>query len=184
MTNYNDYLFLLEPSDAVKKQIAHYKLKASEHIGVYPGARGSAHVSICLIERQKPHIINTFINSIKNRIHSMPPVMLQINGFEYFVHGEDHMTIYAAIKPTYKTDNWFALLKKQLNIKKQITPHITITKHIPADAFYKLWPELRLHPYKESFTVDKLTILVRETFKPDTRYEVYDRLYFKNELKY
>ena len=184
MTDYNDYLFLLEPSDEVKEQIRHYKLKAGEYIGQYPGMKSTAHLSICDISRQKPHIINTFIESVKNKVQSMPPVMLQINGFEYFVHGDDHMTIYAAIKPTYKTDNWFALLKKQLNIKKQITPHITVTKYIPADGFYKLWPELRLLPYKESFTVDKLTILVRETFKPNTRYEVYDRLYFKNQLKY
>ncbi|MDT3401544.1 2'-5' RNA ligase family protein [Mucilaginibacter terrae] len=184
MNDYNDYLFLLEPSDVVKKQVEHCKLKASEYIGTYPGVKGTAHLSICMLERQKPHIINSFIESIKNKINSMPPVTLQVNGFEYFVHGEDRMTIYAAIKPTFKSDNWFALLRKQLNTKKLITPHITVTKHITTDDFYKLWRELRLVPYKESFTVDKLTILVKETFKPNAKYDIYERLYFKNELKY
>ncbi|MVN91215.1 2'-5' RNA ligase family protein [Mucilaginibacter aquatilis] len=184
MTDYKDYLFLLEPSEDVKNQIKHYKLKACEYIGTYPGVKGTAHVSLCYIERQKPHIVTTAINSFRNKVYGMPPVKLQVDGFSFFLHGNNSATIYAAIKPTQKTDNWFALLNKQLNVKATITPHITVTKAIPVDDFYKLWPHIRSVEYKDSFVVDKLTILARETFKPNARYEIYERLDFKNQLTY
>lgn len=184
MESYYDYLFLLQPSENVKKQIGYWKVMAANHIGPYPGMKATAHISIENLTRQKPYFIKSLVDSMRNKITSMPPVTLQIDGFQFFTHTEDHMTIYAAIKPTYKTDNWFSLLKKQLNSKKDITPHITLTKHIPADAFYKLWSELRMVNYKETFTAEKLTILERETFKQNAKYTIYDELYFKNELRY
>ncbi|MFD1258910.1 2'-5' RNA ligase family protein [Mucilaginibacter terrae] len=184
MESYYDYLFLLQPSEHVKKQINHCKFKASDYIGPYPGMKSTAHISIEDLTRQKPYVIKSLIDGVRNKIASMPPVTLQIDGFQFFTHNENYMTIYAAIKPTYKSDNWFSLLKKQLNSKTAITPHITVTKHIPVDAFYKLWSELRLVNYKETFTADRLTILQRETFKPNARYAIYEELHFKNELRY
>jgi 2'-5' RNA ligase len=184
MESYYDYLFLLQPSDQVKQQIGHCKTKATEYIGPYPGMKSTAHISIEDLTRQKHYHIKSLIDSVRNKIASMPPITLQIDGFQFFTHNTDYMTIYAAIKPTYKTDNWFSLLKKQLHCKKPLTPHITVTRHIPVDAFYKLWSELRLVNYKDNFTADRLTILQRETFKPDARYSIYEELYFKNELRY
>jgi 2'-5' RNA ligase len=183
MESYNDYLFLLQPSEPVKQQISHCKVKATEYIGIYPGMKATAHVSITDLTRQKPYFIKTLVDSVRNKIASMPAVTLEIDGFRFFIHNEEYMTIYAAIKPTHKTDNWFTLLKKQLNCKRNVTPHITVTRHIPVDSFYKLWPQLRLFPYKETFTADKLTILERETFKPDAKYRIYEELYFENKLK-
>lgn len=184
MESYYDYLFLLQPSDHVKKQIGYCKFKATNYIGPYPGMKATAHISIENVTRQKPYVVKSLVDSVRHKIASMPPVTLQIDGFHFFTHNEDYMTIYAAIKPTYKTDNWFTLLKKQLNAKQSVTPHITVTKHIPVDAFYKLWTELRLVTYNETFTADRLTILQRETFKPDAKYIIYEELYFKNELSY
>jgi 2'-5' RNA ligase len=182
MESYYDYLFLLQPSEQVKKQIGYWKATAFKHIGNYPGMKATAHISIENLSRQKPYIMKSLIDSVRNKVASMPPVTLQIDGFEFFTHSENQMTIYAAIKPTYKTDNWFNLLKKQLHTKTNITPHITLTKNISADAFYSLWSELRLITYKETFTADRLTILERETFRPNSKYTIYDELYFKNEL--
>jgi 2'-5' RNA ligase len=184
MESYNDYLFLLQPSDPVKQQIGHCKVKASDYIGIYPGMKSTAHVSIEELTRQKPYVIKSLLDSVRNKISGMPPVNLQIDGFQFFTHNEQYMTIYAAIKPTYKTDNWFLLLKKQLNAKRTITPHITVTRHIPVNSFYRLWPHLRVFPYKDTFTADRLTILERETFKPNAKYRIYEELYFENTLKY
>jgi 2'-5' RNA ligase len=184
MESYYDYLFLLQPSEVIKKQIGHCKFRASNYIGPYPGMKATAHVSIEDLTRQKPYVVKSLINTVRNKIASMPPAMLQIDGFRFFTHNQDYMTIYAAIKPTYKTDNWFSLLKKQLNSKKPITPHITVTRHIPVDDFYKLWSQMRLLTYQENFTAEKLTILERETFKPNAKYRIYDELFFKNELNY
>jgi len=184
MESYYNYLFLLQPSEMVKTQIGHCKFKASEYIGPYPGMKATAHVTIEDITRQKPYVIKSLLDVARNKISSMPPVMLQIDGFQFFTHNEGYMTIYAAIKPTNKTDNWFNLLKRQLNSKQIITPHITVTRHIPVDSFYKLWRELRLVNYKDTFTADKLTILEKETFKPNAKYRIFEELYFKNELGY
>ncbi|WP_345955902.1 2'-5' RNA ligase family protein [Mucilaginibacter sp. PAMB04168] len=183
MEGYYDYLFLLQPSDAVKEQIKHCKLKACEYIGHYQGMKATAHLSICEITRQKPHVIDSYLQTVKNKVNSIPPVNLEINGFDFFMHSNEHMTIYAAIKPTYKTDNWFALLKKLLNSKRPLTPHITVTRYIPVNDFYKLWPELRQVRYQDSFVANRLTILEKETFKPNAKYNIREEIYFKNELK-
>jgi 2'-5' RNA ligase len=183
MTGYCDYLFLLQPSDVVKHQIRYCKLKASQHIGGYKGMHATAHISICELGRKKPSFIKSYIDAVRDKIHSVPPVTLETNGFNFFAHADKHMTIYAAIKPTYKIDNWFALLKQQLNDRKPMVPHITVTRYINIDDFYKLWPELRLVGYQEKFTADRLTILQKETFKPNAKYEILEEIYFKNELK-
>jgi 2'-5' RNA ligase len=181
MESYYDYLFLLQPSETVKKQIHHCKYKASNYIGPYLGMKSTAHITLEDITRQKPYIVKSLVDSARSRVARMPPIMLQIDGFHFFTHNEKYMTIYAGIRPTFKTDTWFNLLKNELKFKKPITPHITVTKHIPVDAFYKLWTELRLVDYKESFIADRLTILERETFKPNAKYKVYEELHFNTQ---
>jgi len=185
MESYNDYLFLLQPSDAVKEQIANFKAIAAECIGPYVGMKSTAHISIEDITRQKPYVIKSLMDIARNKITGMPPVNIQIDGFSFFTHNkEEFMTVYAVIKPSNRTDNWFILLKKQLNSKRPITPHITVVKYIPVDSFYKLWPKFKALNYKNTFTIDRLTILERETFKPNAKYRIYEELYFENTLKY
>jgi 2'-5' RNA ligase len=183
MEIYQDYLFLLEPSDTVKQQIGHCKLKASDHIGIYPGMKRRAHISVINVVRQKPFFIKGFIDNIRSNIESMPEVTIEVEGFDFFVHGAVSATIYASIKPTYRTDNWFKLLREQLKMKRDFTPHITITKAIPFDDFYKLWPELRGLKYADSFTADRLTVLAKNSLKPHSIYEHIEDIYFKNKLK-
>ncbi len=182
METYQDYLFLLQPSDTVKHQIRQCKLKASAYIGNYPGMKGTAHISLFNTHRQKPHVIGSFIEMLRRRIESMPPVTLDLEGFQFFVHGEKSVTIYARIKPSYRSDNWFELLKKQLRTKNELIPHITVTKAISYDSFFKLWPELRSVNYADTFTVNELTILARESLNPNTSYRILEKIPFKNQL--
>jgi len=181
MSAYKDYMFLLRPSALVNQQIKFFKEKAAAHIGVFPSLKSSAHISITEYTRQKPFMMEPALDMATKRIERMAPVQLQINGFNFFPHGEERMTIYAVIQPTYQTDKWFDTLSKQLQLKKKITPHITIARSIGIDAFYQLWPHFRPIAYKERFEVTQLTILERETFAPNKKWEIYREIPFKKD---
>jgi hypothetical protein len=184
MESYNDYMFLLKPSEPVKQVVKKCKEGVGEFIGPYAGMNGKAHISIFSKERCKPYLVRPYITSLKNKIASMPPVTIEIDGFSFFVHGPKKMTIYAQIKPSYKLDNWLELLKQQLDLKNlRLTPHITITKTIDIDSFYRVWPIFKYLNYKETFTVETLTILERETLNNRSKWMVYEELPFKNELR-
>lgn len=182
METYQDYLFLLQPSETVKHQIQHCKLKASTYIGNYPGMKGTAHISLYSTPRKKPHVIGSFIDTLRRRIESMPPITLDLEGFQFFAHGAQAATIYAYLKPSYRTDNWFELLKQQFRTRGSFTPHITVTKNIPYDSFYKLWPIFRQVKYTDTFTVNELTILAKESLNPNTSYRILEKIPFKNQL--
>jgi len=183
MDSYNEYMFLLKPSETVKQKISACKIGASQFIGSYPGMHSTAHISILKTQRSKPYLVRPFIARIKSKMSTMPPISIDVDGFSFFLHGGDLMTIYATVKPSYRTDNWFALLQQQLGLKNlKLTPHLTVVKTIPVNAFYQLWPKFKQLHYQESFIADRLTILEREAFNKHARWTIYDELPFKNTI--
>ena len=104
---------------------------------------------------------------------------MTIDGFDYFNHGEDYKTIYARIRSNSETSAWFKTLKKHLNDKDFLLPHITIARNIPVSDFNKLWPHFKATNWVESFTVNELTVLQKETFAPFAQWETFTTIPFK-----
>jgi hypothetical protein len=61
-------------------------------------------------------------------------------------------------------------------------PHIPVAVNIPATAFNKLWPNFETRVINETFKVNSLTILHRETFVEYCEWMVYKELFFANKL--
>jgi hypothetical protein len=70
------------------------------------------------------------------------------------------------------------MLKKHLNIKEFMVPHITIARNIPVSDFNKLWPHFKAIKWSESFTVNELLVLEKETFAPFAKWEEFTCLPF------
>jgi 2'-5' RNA ligase len=183
MSAYKDYLFLLRPTELVARQIKFFKEKALEMIGPYPSFKSSAHISLIEYPRQKPFMMQPAIDTMAQKIEGFPSIQIQINGFNFFEHSEDKLTIFAAIQPTYQSDKWFDNLYKQSLLKKKSTPHITIARNIPVDSFYKLWPYFRYSNYKERFDITALTILERETLDPFKKWQIHREIPFRKEVQ-
>ena len=184
MMSYADYLMIISPPDAIKKDISRYKRASVNVIGHFEGMHSSAHISITHQTRCKPFLVQPAIERMAVRLNTVSPIELHICGFNYFKHGHSAYTIYAAIESNLHTDNWFKLLRRQMGIKvKNFVPHITIARNIPVTAFNKLWPNFVNRTITETFTAGSLTILQRDTYVEYCEYRVYKELFFGSCLK-
>ena len=184
MKGYTDFLMLLSPSDSVKAKIQQHKLYAAGIIGSYKSMHSIAHISIRKLPRQKTFLTEPNILAFRKTLCVIPPVSLTVDGFDYFNHGDAYKTIYARIRSTPEVSHWFKMLKKHLHIKDFMIPHITVTRNIAADDFERLWPYFKTLTWNESFTVNALTVLQRETFANFAKWEPFTELQFEGKMQY
>jgi 2'-5' RNA ligase len=184
MTMYEDYLLLLSPPEAIKQEISRYKKASAKLIGNYKSMDSPAHISVQHLERQMAFAAENNLLKLENSLNEMPPVLLHIDGFKYFTHLHSKMTIYAHIRITPAVDEWFALLKKKLKIRKTVIPHITITRDIPENDFNLLWPNFRHKKLVEPFWVNELKMLKRETFAPSLQWIPFKVFEFKRTKEF
>jgi 2'-5' RNA ligase len=184
MKGYTDFLMLLSPSDKVKHAVSIYKLNAANIIGNYESMHSTAHISIRMLHRQKTFLTEPTILAFRKRLCLIPPITLTIDGFDYFNHGEDFKTLYARIGNTPETNHWFKMLKQHLHIKEFMVPHITICRNIAVADFDKLWPYFKTATFQETFTVNSLTVLQRETFASFAKWEPFTELQFESKTPY
>ncbi|MDB5139627.1 MAG: hypothetical protein JWR12_1543 [Mucilaginibacter sp.] len=183
MLNYADYLMIISLPDAIAKEISRYKQASVNCIGHFEGMYSTAHIVVTHQTRCKPFLVQPAIVQMERRLCTMPPVTLQINGFNYVSHGQTAKTIVAGIEITPQTDKWFRLLIGQMGIKlKNFVPHIVIATNIPVPTFNKLWPNFKDREFTGEFTVKSLTILHRDTYVEYQEWKVYKELIFGNRL--
>jgi 2'-5' RNA ligase len=179
MKGYADYLIVLSPPWDVCEQIENYKQQAADVIGHYDSMHSKAHISIKPMPRRKPYMAEPELAGLKANVKLLPPVTLVIDGFDFFNHGEEYRTIYAKIQSSVLTVQWFKELKKRLNIKDYLVPHITIARNIHKGDFDKLWPHLRKIKWVQDFEINKLTILQREALNGFAHWEVLMEISFE-----
>jgi len=177
---YEDYLMLLSPPAIIKHEIARYKKASARLIGEYKSMDAPAHISILHMERQKPFMADKNIILMEQSLNQLPPVLLHWDGFGYFTHLHNRMTIYGNIRGTPATDEWFSQLKKKLKIKKHIVPHLTVTRNIPEHDFNTLWPHFRHKKIVKPFWINALTVVKRDTFDAYAKWEFFKAFQFKN----
>jgi hypothetical protein len=184
MKGYTDFLILLSPSDKVKEIVQQHKFYAADVIGNHESMHSIAHISIRKMVRQKTFLTEPGILAFRKRLCLIPPVILTIDGFDYFNHGEEFKTIYARIRSTPEISQWFKMLKKHLYMKEFMVPHITIARNVPVADFNKLWPHFKAINWTETFTVNELTVLQRETFATFAKWEPFTQLKFEGKTQY
>ncbi len=169
MTGYQDYLIVLSPSESVIKRIRQLKEFSEGVIGEYDSRYATAHITVQYWPRKKPVWIEPMIPKLERDLQNLSPVILDINGFDFFDHAEKP-TIYTKLSATSQTEVWFKQLRKYFN-KPDYVPHITIAKSISNIAFNKLWPHFKNKEWNEQIKFDKLTILRREAIGHDKSYK-------------
>ena len=184
MKGYTDFFLLLSPPAPVKAAVHTYKFQAAKIIGNYEGMHAIAHISLKVLPRQKTFLTEPNILAFRKALCLIPPITLTIDGFDYFNHGEEFKTIYARIASTPQTTRWFKMLKQHLHIKEFMVPHITIARNIPVADFNKLLPHFKDINYTDTFTVNALTVLQRETFASFAKWEPFTELQFEGKTPY
>lgn len=179
MKGYIDYLITLFPPKEVVDQVEQYKQQAANMIGVCDSPFIPANISIKAMPRRKPYMAAPEITGLKNNVKQLPPVTLSIDGFDFFSHGHEYRTLYAKIRSNAFTTQWFKSLKKSLNIKDYLVPHIAIARNIQKNDFDKLWPQFKKINWVEDFEMGKLTVLQREALNTFAKWEIFVELPFE-----
>jgi 2'-5' RNA ligase len=182
MTGYQDYLIVLSPSESIIDNVKRLKDFSYQQIGEYDSHYSKAHITVQPWPRKRPVWIEPLIPKLERDLQTLPPVILDINGFNFFDH-PDHPSIYAKLNSTALTKIWFKYLRKFFHTS-DFEPHITIARSIPNESFTKLWPHFKDQEWNEQFIVDKLTILRRETIGHDKSYRVFKEIPFNNNLDF
>jgi 2'-5' RNA ligase len=179
MKGYADYLIILSPPDEIAGQVEKHKQDAAGIIGTYDSLHSKAHISIKPMPRRRPYMAEPEINGLKASMKLLPPVTLTIDGFDFFSHGDEYRTLYAKIRSAQYTTHWFKALKKNLNIKDYLVPHITVARNIHKNDFDRLWPHFKKIKWVEDFEINKLTVLHREALNTFAHWEVFTELPFE-----
>jgi hypothetical protein len=183
MKTYADFLVVLSPTELIKDRIGICKNEAAKLIGPYDGLHGIANISIKHMPRQKPFMTAPFIKGLEKTISGMPPVTLTIEGFDFFIHGEEYRTLYAKIGSTPASTQWFKVLKKNLNVREFLVPHITIARNLPVAAFKQLWPRFNSVRWVESFQVNRLTFLQKDSLDNAARWQIFTEMPFEGKIR-
>lgn len=179
MEAYKDYMMILSPPARIAGQVKKFKLASERLIGEFEGMHSKAHISLKRLHRQKPFWTEPIFDQIEKELSLIEPFTLQINGFAHFLP-TDFTTIYAAILSTPAMEDWFKRVRNCLNEKKAV-PHITIARQVPNDRAKKLWPKFKDRAWNESFLVDRLTILQKETFGYDKAWKHFKDIQFRGD---
>ncbi|MCO5947628.1 2'-5' RNA ligase family protein [Mucilaginibacter flavidus] len=183
MNAYADYLMIISLPPGLVKEISRYKRASVNAIGHFEGMHSRAYISVTHQVRCKPFLAQPAIVRMGQRLSTMPPVELYLNGFAYFSNGRSVRTIYAKIEMNERAENWFKLLTIQMGIKlPNFVPHITVARNIPVTAFNKLWPNFENRDLKHRFIVNGLTVLHRDTFAEQSEWKIFRELHFGNKL--
>lgn len=179
MEAYKDYFIILSPPKHIDDQVKKFKQASQRLIGDFESMHSRAHISMKLLVRQKPFSTEPIIEKLGKELSLIEPFTLQVNGFATFLP-TDFTTIYAAIKSTPEMEDWFKRLRKCLNEKKSV-PHITIARQVPNEQAKKLWPKFKDRPWNDSFEVNRLTILQRETYGHDKKWKPFTDIRFRGK---
>jgi len=182
MTGYQDYLIVLSPPESIISGVKKLKDFSFNKIGDYESRYSKAHITVQPWPRKKPVWIEPLIPKLVRDLQSMPPAILDINGFDFFDQQET-ATIYAKLNATPLTKIWFKLLRRFFNTQP-FEPHITIARSIPSETFKELWPYFKNLQWNERFKIEKLTILRREMIGHDKIYKVFKEIPFNQRLDF
>jgi 2'-5' RNA ligase len=180
MTGYYDYLIVLSPPDGIIKSVKELKAFSYDKIGEYESHYSRAHITVQYWPRKRPVWIEPLIPKLERDFQALSPIVLDINGFDFFDH-QEKPSIYAKLNSTPLTAIWFKHLRRYFS-KPDFVPHITIANSIPNEIFIKLWPHFKSREWKEQFKVDKLTILRREMIGYDKSYKIFKEIPFNDKL--
>jgi 2'-5' RNA ligase len=183
MDTYTDYLMLIAPPKNVIYDIGRYKRASARLIGDFPGMNSPAHISVNHQHRCKPFTARHAISQMSDKLGLLTPQELQISNFKYFTHGQTGFTIYACVVTNDHIDRWFKGLQSSMRIIQKLSvPHITVAKNISADKFKLLWPRFEQCKFQTSFIADKLTVLERETYVQNSRWQILKEFRFGERL--
>jgi 2'-5' RNA ligase len=156
------YLAVLSPPDESKDKVRRlkYQLNNLAYLGSY-NLFSIPHITLAKL--QSVHrASDRFGKGLQKEFKEYGKLLIRLNGFNFFSHGNDSKTIYLQIEDTHKIEAIYTQLNTALGIPlKKYVPHLTIAKTISNSQFDDLFPVLPESGFEDSFTCDHILVLER-----------------------
>lgn len=150
----NDYLILIAPPTEIKKEIKKINSKMHKILGTI--GNHTAHITLFNSAwEQDTHLLER----LKKAISDIKSFSIALNGVEVFSHGTKKKTIYLKVTEPKPLLELYEACKKELKIKNDYTPHLTLEKNIALTDFEKLQNKLEEFNYPCNWICDKITVL-------------------------
>ncbi|MFD0794022.1 2'-5' RNA ligase family protein [Mucilaginibacter litoreus] len=185
MIRQKHFLNLISLPDENEEHIKRFKRACVKHIGEFRSMKSRAHISFepLIFDAETSYNavdFKMFYDVVESILNNVPSINLKINGFDYFKHGTNSMTIYAALQLDTVTMRWFNFVKKIFLMKGEMKPHITIARDISKASFDILWPYFKNYEYKDSFEVSTITVLGKYSDESGP-YQIYKQIALRKQ---
>jgi len=182
MTDYNDYLIALSPSENMVDQLKRFKYFSFEKIGEYDGYDSKPDIIIQQWPNRKAQWVEPLLPKLERDLKTLPSIVLDINGFD-LLNQDNQPGIYAKIENTAASMLWFNKLGDFFNTSHYI-PHIPIASNLSPDAFQELWPCFKHTNWNARIVIDKLSILKRSTIGYNRNFKLFKQIPFNPNLNF
>jgi 2'-5' RNA ligase len=156
------YFLIISPPNQVKSKVKSLKYKLHKAVGLSDyNLQSEPHISLMSFHTMRP-VNERFFNALQ-QLFSNNAFEIDLNGFEYFEHGEEANTIYVKIENSYQIVKVYHELHRLLGLNvREFVPHLTVAKTMSRTRFNKSYEMIKQHSFSEKFNCNQVTILERK----------------------
>jgi 2'-5' RNA ligase len=159
----HQYFFIISPPDAIKSKVKSLKYKLHKAVGLSDyNLHSVPHISLMSFHTMRP-VNERFFNALQQLFSDNNTFDVDLNGFEYFEHGEESNTIYVKIENSYQIVKVYHELHRLLGLSvRSFVPHLTVARTMSRARFNKSYEMIKQHSFTEKFSCSQVTILERK----------------------
>lgn len=157
------YFLIISPPDKIKSKVKSLKYKLHKAVGLSDyNLQSVPHISLMSFHAMRP-VNERFFNALQQLFSKNNSFDVDLNGFEYFEHGEEANTIYVKIENSTQIVKVYHELHSLLGLRvREYVPHLTIARTMSRARFNKSYEMIKQHSFSEKFTCNQVTILERK----------------------
>lgn len=157
------YFLVIAPPDDIKDKVRglKHKLHDVSELSDY-NLFSVPHISLINFHTIRP-VNERFIEAVQNVFVRNQAFEVELNGYDFFLHGNSSYTIYVKIKDTEPIMNLHNELSMLLGLPiRSFTPHLTVARTISRLSFEKGYSTVTKNVFDEQFICNSVTILERK----------------------
>lgn len=159
----HQYFFIISPPEAIKSKVKSLKYKLHKAVGLSDYNLYSVpHISLMSFHTMRP-VNERFFAALQQLFSDNNTFDVDLNGFEYFEHGEESNTIYVKIENSNQIVKVYNELHRLLGLSvRSFVPHLTVARTMSRVRFNKSYEMIKQHSFTEKFSCNHVTILERK----------------------
>ncbi len=157
------YFLIISPPNEVKSKVKSLKYKIHKAVGLSDyNLQSVPHISLMSFHTMKP-VNERFFYALQQLFAKNNSFEIDLNGFDYFEHGEAANTIYVKIENSFQIVRVYHELHRLLGLSvREFVPHLTVARTMSRTRFSKSYEMIKQHSFSEKFTCNQVTILERK----------------------